>query len=71
MLDPKGKESVGDELILTLKPASGTRLKGQAYDVRRQMSFSMTITLQPTAMRTSGCVLLGLVCKNAGWTRLN
>jgi uncharacterized protein (DUF2147 family) len=69
--NPKGKEHVGDELILSLQPASGSVLKGQGYDVRRKMKFSMTITLQPTSMRTSGCVLLGVVCKTADWSREN
>ena len=69
--DPNGKEHVGDELILTVKPVSNSVLKGQAYDVRRKMEFTMTITLQASSMRTSGCVLLGAICKNAGWSKQN
>jgi uncharacterized protein (DUF2147 family) len=69
--DPKGKEHVGDELILTLQPVSDSVLKGQGYDVRRKMKFSMTITLQAASMHTSGCVLLGVLCKNADWSRQN
>jgi len=69
--NPNGKEHVGDRLILTLQPASDAVLKGQAYDVRRKLHFSMTITLQAASMHTSGCVLLGIVCKNASWTRIN
>jgi uncharacterized protein (DUF2147 family) len=67
--NPAGKERVGDELILA--PAAQGPMKFQAYDVRRKLHFSMTITLTGNAMRTSGCVFLGLVCKSAGWTRLN
>jgi uncharacterized protein (DUF2147 family) len=69
--NPKGPERVGDELILTLQPVTADRLKGQAYDVRRKLHFTMTITLNGAAMRTSGCVFLGLLCKSASWTRIN
>jgi uncharacterized protein (DUF2147 family) len=69
--DPNGREKIGDELVLTLQPAAGGRLKGDAYDVRRKLTFTMTITLSGAAMHTSGCVFLGLICKSAGWTRIN
>jgi uncharacterized protein (DUF2147 family) len=67
--DPNGKERVGDELVLKLQPVSGSVFQGQAYDVRRKMSYKMTITLQDSTMHTRGCVFLGILCKNADWTR--
>lgn len=67
--DPNGKEKVGDKLVLTMQPSAGPKLQGQAYDVRRQAHYKMTITLSGNTMQTSGCVLLGLVCKSVGWTR--
>ena len=69
--DPQGKEKVGDELILKLSPVSESVLQGQAYDVRRKMNYKMTITLQGANMHTSGCVLMGMICKAAGWTKAN
>lgn len=69
--NPKGKEHVGDELILTLRPVTDSRFKGKAYDVRRKMHFTMSITLQGTTMHTSGCVLLGIICKSASWKRID
>jgi uncharacterized protein (DUF2147 family) len=67
--DPNGKEKVGDKLVLKVAPVSSTEFQGQAYDVRRQMTFKMTITVQDNSMKTSGCVLLGVVCKDADWRR--
>jgi uncharacterized protein (DUF2147 family) len=68
--DPAGSEKVGDKLILTLKPVSSSVLQGQAFDVRRQAHYKVTITLTGgKAMRISGCVLLGIICKDASWTR--
>jgi uncharacterized protein (DUF2147 family) len=67
--DPQGSEKVGDTLVLTLVPASPSVLKGKAYDQRRQMTYSMTMTFDPEGMKTHGCVVFGLVCKTAEWTR--
>lgn len=63
------KEKVGDELIMMIKPVSGSVLQGQAYDVRRKATFKITVTVQGTSLRSQGCVLLGIVCKAADWTR--
>ena len=46
--DPNGKEKVGDKLVLNVTPTSSTEFQGQGYDVRRQMTFKMTITVQAT-----------------------
>jgi uncharacterized protein (DUF2147 family) len=63
--DTNGSERVGDELILTVNPGSNSELQGQAYDLRRKASYKITIKLQSNTMNISGCVLLGIVCKNA------
>lgn len=69
--DPNGSEKIGDRLVMTLQPESGSKLQGEAYDVRRQAHYKMTITLDGKTMQTSGCVLLGIVCKSVGWTRMD
>lgn len=68
--DPDGSEKPGDELILSLRHTSPTELDGRAYDKRRELSYAMEITFGPAGMRTEGCVLLGLLCKSAEWTRI-
>lgn len=67
--DPGGDERLDDTLVLTLKPDSPTALSGRAYDRRRNISYSMHISLTSSDMRTSGCVMLGMLCKSAEWTR--
>lgn len=67
--DPSGAEKVGDKLVMTLRQTSPTVLSGSAFDVRRNKSYSMTITLTSDGMKTTGCVLLGVLCKAALWTR--
>ncbi len=69
--DPNGTEHVGDRLVLSLSPVSPTVFKGEAYDVRRQAHYKMTITVQSGTLSTTGCVMLGILCKSVGWTRVN
>jgi uncharacterized protein (DUF2147 family) len=68
--DTKSDEAVGDKLVMTLKPESGSVLTGEAFDRKRDKTFAMRITLQQAnQMTTYGCVLAGLVCKSQNWTR--
>lgn len=67
--NPDGPEKLGDRLILNVHPHGADRLTGQAYDVRRKLSYSMTIKFSGRNMQTSGCVLLGFICKTAHWRR--
>lgn len=70
--NPEGAEHVGDRLVMTLAPGARPGvLRGSAYDVRRKRHYSITLTLEGTRMRTSGCVLFGIICKSAWWNRIN
>lgn len=63
------KERVGDKLILMLAPISPSEFQGQAHDVRRQMTYKITLALQGSGLSTTACVLYGIICKSVGWTR--
>ena len=65
--DTSNGEQPGDRLIMTLKPKSGQVLVGQAYDPKRKLTYSMTLTVTPGGLLTRGCIVGGLVCKNTGW----
>jgi uncharacterized protein (DUF2147 family) len=67
--DPDSDEKPGDTLVMTLHPVSPTALSGRAYDRRRRKDFSMNISLGASGMLTKGCVLFGILCKSAEWTR--
>jgi uncharacterized protein (DUF2147 family) len=68
--DTTSGEAVGDRLIMTLQPKSPSALDGEAHDVKRDLTYSMGISLDGAKMTTQGCVLIGVVCKTASWTRL-
>jgi uncharacterized protein (DUF2147 family) len=65
--DPNGREKVGDTLVLSLKPKSDSELDGDAYDRRRDMTYSMHMSVSRTALSTRGCILVGLICRRATW----
>ncbi len=69
--NPLGKEKIGDKLVLTVKPVSNNAYQGRVYDERRHLTYRMTITFQGNTMKTSGCVLFGIICKSTSWSRIN
>jgi uncharacterized protein (DUF2147 family) len=69
--DPQGPEKVGDRLLMTLKEESAGHWSGSAFDPQRNLAYSMTIIVHGRRMSTSGCMLVGLLCLNAGWRRIS
>lgn len=67
---PDGPEKKGDRMILTVRPVSSDEFKGTAYDVRRHLTYRMTILFEGDIMKTSGCILLGIVCRSTSWIRV-
>ena len=67
--DPTGSEAVGDRLVMTLTPQGASSLAGSAYDVKRDTNYSMQISVQNDRMQTTGCMMVGMVCKSMAWTR--
>ena len=66
--DTSKGEEVGDKLVMSLKPVSDSVLKGTAYDSKRKMTYSMTLTVSGKRLTTRGCVVGGLICKDVGWS---
>lgn len=65
--DTSKGEEVGDKLIMTLKPKSANTLAGTARDPKRSMTYSISVRVSGDRLRTRGCVLGGVVCKNVDW----
>ncbi|MBN9255105.1 DUF2147 domain-containing protein [uncultured Mesorhizobium sp.] len=65
--DTSRGEQPGDKLIMTLNPKSRQVLVGKAYDPKRKLTYSMTLTVTQDGLSTRGCVVGGLICKNTGW----
>jgi uncharacterized protein (DUF2147 family) len=64
-------EAIGDKLVMTLEAQSDSVLAGEAFDQKRDRTYSIRISVQqPSRMTISGCVLRGLLCKTENWTRI-
>lgn len=69
--DASKGEAVGDRLIMTMHPTATDKFAGDAYDPKRDRSYSILMTVGRDKMTTRGCVFLGLLCKTVSWTRLS
>ena len=67
--DPGKGERVGDRIVMSVTPRQRTILAGEAFDVRRGLTYSVQISLDRNAMTTKGCLVAGLVCRTIHWVR--
>ncbi|MBX3568508.1 MAG: DUF2147 domain-containing protein [Rhizobiaceae bacterium] len=67
--DSSGGEEVGDRLVMTVKPKNASTLSGKAFDVKRNMTYAIDITVKRSSLTTRGCIVGGLVCKAVNWSR--
>lgn len=68
--DTSGGEAVGDKLVMRMKPKGENTLAGEAYDAKRDLTYSMEIKVSPDTLDTRGCVVGGLICRNVSWSRV-
>jgi uncharacterized protein (DUF2147 family) len=67
----RSRPMIGVQVVLGMKP-SGTANKwaGQVYNAEDGKTYSGSLTLQDAnTIKLEGCILGGLVCKAATWTR--
>jgi uncharacterized protein (DUF2147 family) len=67
----RSRPMIGVQVVLGMKP-SGTANKwsGQVYNAEDGKTYSGSLTLQDgNTIKLEGCILGGLVCKAATWTR--
>ncbi len=69
--DQSDGEAVGDRLVMTLAPVGNARLAGTAFDVKRNLSYSVQIAVAPRHLRTRGCLIKGILCRTIDWTRVD
>ncbi len=69
--DSQTGDRVGDRLILSLRERAGAMLAGRAFDERRQLTYSLQISVDGNAMTTRGCLMAGMACRTMNWTRLS
>jgi uncharacterized protein (DUF2147 family) len=68
--DPQGEEKPGDEFVMTLTATDPTHWIGSAFDLQRNVSYSMELIVEGRQLTTRGCLVGSSLCKSAAWTRV-
>lgn len=68
--DTSKGEDVGDVLVMKVKPKSDTHMSGEAFDRKRDLTYAMNLQVDTDTMSTKGCVVAGMICQSATWTRV-
>lgn len=62
----------GTRVLSDLKAQGGGVYKGKAYEPKRGIGGSATVTQEgPNVMVVKGCAIAGLICKAQRWTRVS
>jgi uncharacterized protein (DUF2147 family) len=61
---------VGQRVFYDMKSQGGGTWKGSAFNPEDGKTYSGTMKLSGDTLTTAGCVLGGLICKSAQWTRV-
>ncbi|MBS7703636.1 DUF2147 domain-containing protein [Chelatococcus asaccharovorans] len=66
--DTSKGEEVGDKLIMSLDRQSDGILTGTAFDPKRNRTYDITVIVSGNTLKTRGCILAGLLCRDVNWT---
>ena len=67
--DSGGPAKVGQQVFFNMKPHGENVWTGSAFNPEDGKTYSGKMALAGDRLTTSGCVLGGLICKSASWSR--
>ena len=65
--DSSSGEAVGDRLVMTLSRTGNGTFSGTAFDPKRSLSMSMTITESEGVLSSRGCLVGRVLCREMNW----
>ncbi|PTM43077.1 DUF2147 domain-containing protein [Bosea sp. 124] len=69
--DTNGPAKAGERIFYDMKPSGDGKWSGSVFNPEDGKTYSGTMTLSGTTLKTSGCVLGGLICRSVTWNRAN
>ncbi|NIX77211.1 DUF2147 domain-containing protein [Microvirga terricola] len=66
----RSRNLVGVHMITDIQPA-GDGFSGQLYNYKDGKTYTGKMSFQGQAMKLSGCVFGGLICRSQTWTKVN
>lgn len=68
----KGNRLIGARILSDLRPAGNGTYKGRAFEPKRNLRGSATVRqVGPDVMVVKGCAVLGVLCKEQRWVRVD
>jgi len=68
--DPANADDIGLKVFYDMMPGDAGEWKGSAFNPEDRKTYSGKMLLEGAALKTSGCIFGGLICKSVNWTRL-
>jgi uncharacterized protein (DUF2147 family) len=65
-----GDEKAGDTFVLTLVATDRSHWTGSAFDRKRNLNYSMDMSVEGGQLTTRGCLPGSSLCKTAEWKRV-
>lgn len=62
---------VGQKIFFDMKPNGPDSWSGSAFNPEDGKTYTGKMSLSGNTLTTSGCVMGGMICKSATWTRVN
>ena len=69
--DPNGPAKVGQRIFYDMKPNGANKWSGSAFNPEDGKTYSGKMSFEGKAMKLSGCVFGGLICRSQTWTKAN
>lgn len=54
-----------NKLVMSIREGADSSYSGTAFDPQRDLSYKLTVEVNGDRMKTRGCVIAGLICKDA------
>lgn len=67
--DPAHRNEVGTKVFFDMVPAGPGQWEGKAFNPEDGKTYTGKMVLSGNSLKTSGCVLGGMICKSVSWTR--
>lgn len=67
--DKSGPAKLGQRVFFDMKAQGAGRWSGSAFNPEDGKTYSGTMSVSGNTLTTSGCVLGGLICRSANWSR--
>jgi uncharacterized protein (DUF2147 family) len=67
----RSRSTVGVQVFYGMASTGANTFSGKAYNTEDGKTYTGKMTVSGNKLTTQGCAMGGLICKSAGWSRVN